>query len=177
MTYSQVIENLSNSILQRFEEVYHSVEIFTNDKDEKLPVVSSDYDIVLAPTDQRETIYIRRNGDDEVVDDLKLTSCGKAYKMRSSLRIVFFKDHAKQHNKILSQLMQSVLINGTKLKGVIRDKFKLQKDESTGDYKFDESTAYFAIDIYALWHLIPDTCDDDFCIELENPLKKCTVVV
>lgn len=176
MTYSEVILNLANSILLRFDEVHHSVEIFTNDEGKKLPVLSSDYDTVLAPTDQREIIYIRRNGDDEVLEDAKLSSCSKGYKMRSSLRIVFFKDHAKQHGKILSELMQSVLIGGTKLKAIVQDKFKLLKDESSGEYTFGASTAYFAIDIYALWLLVPDTCENDFCTELENPLKRCLVV-
>lgn len=177
MTYSEVIVSIANSIILRFDEVFHSVELFTNDAGEKLPVLSSNYDTDLAPTDQREIIYIRRNGEDEVIDELKLSGCGKSYRMRSSIRIVFFKDHADQHGKILTQLMQSVLITGTKLQKVIQDKFKLLKDESSGEYKFDATTAYFAIDIYALWLLIPDTCEQDFCIELENPLKKCPVVV
>lgn len=178
MTYAQVIENLSNSILQRFDEVFHSAEIITNDKAEKMPAISkADEWFDLAPTDQRETIYIRRNGEDEVIEELKIGSCGKSYKMRSSLRVVFFKDHAKQHTKIYSHLMQAVLITGTKLQKVIQDKWKLLKDESSGEYNFGATTAYFAIDIYALWLLVPDTCDQDFCIELENPLKKCPVVV
>lgn len=178
MTYTQVIENLSNSILQKFDEVFHSAEIITNDKAEKMPAISkADEWFDLTPTDQRETIYIRRNGEDEVIEDLKIGSCGKSYRMRSSLRVVFFKDHAKQHNKILSQLMQSVLITGTKLQKITQDKWKLMKEESSGEYNFGATTAYFAIDIYALWHLIPDTCDEDFCIELENPLKRCPVVV
>jgi hypothetical protein len=172
MTYQEVILSISNSLLQRFDEVYHSAEVFTNDAGKKIPVLSNDYEVNLSPTDQRETIYIRRNGDDEVLEELKLGSCGKAYKMRSQLRIVFFKDKAELHNKILSDLMQSVLITGTKLNKVIRDKFKLLKDESSGDYNFGATTAYFAIDIYALWILNPDTCEQDFCTELENPLYK-----
>lgn len=176
MIYSDIILNLSNSILRHFDTVFHSAEIFTNDDGKKLPVLSSDYDTVLAPTDQREIIYIRRNGDDEVLEEAKISSCAKSYKMRSSLRIVFFKDHAKQHGKILSNLMQSVLIGGTKLKAIVQDKFKLLKDESSGEYTFGASTAYFAIDIYAMWLLVPDTCENDFCIELDNPLKRCPVV-
>ena len=97
--------------------------------------------------------------------------------MRSTLRIVYFEDHVEKHNEILSKLMQSVLIGGTKLKSIIRDKFKLLKDESSGEYNFGPTTAYFAIDIYALWELKPDTCLEDFCVTLENPLKKCVAVV
>ena len=106
------------------------------------------------------------------MEELKLGSCVKSYRMRSQLRIVFFRDHVKDHSKILAQLMQSVLVSGTKLNRIIRDKWKLQKDESTGDYNFGATTAYFAIDIYAMWELSKDTCDEDFCIDIQNPLKK-----
>jgi hypothetical protein len=175
MKYSEIIQNLSNNILTNFDEVYHSAEIIVNDTGIKQPAVSfKDEWISLAPTDQKETIYIRRNGDDEVSEELKFGSCGKAYKMKSPLRVVYFKDHAKNHNEILTKLMQSVLIGGTKLSRIIRDKWKLQKDESSGDYNFGADTAYFAIDITAVWQITNDTCEEDFCAELENPLnKKC----
>lgn len=177
MTYSEIIQNLSENLLVHFDEVFHSAEIVTTDK--KFPAVSiADEWIFLAPTDQKETIYIRRNGDDEVLEELKLGSCGKSYKMRSSLRIVFFKDHAKKHSEILSKLMQAVLIGGTKLNRIIQDKWKLEKEESSGGYNFGATTAYFAIDIYALWALQPDRCSQDFCLDITNPLKKepCPVV-
>jgi hypothetical protein len=177
MIYNEVIELLSNNLVEKFDQVYHSAEIITTDHG-KFPAVSiKDEWVNLTPTDQYFTLYIRRNGDDEVVEDLKLGSCVKSYKMRSTLRIVYFEDHATNHNEILSKLMQSVLVSGTKLKSITRDKFKLLKDESTGDYNFGATTAYFAIDIYALWFLQPDICENDFCITLENPLKKCPVAV
>lgn len=174
MKYSTIIENLSNSIIIKFDEVFHSAELITIN-DVKKPMVAVDKWIDLAPSDTKEIIYIRRNGDDEVMKDAKISSCSKAYEMRSQLRIVFFKDHAEKHNEILSKLMQSVLISGTKLNKIIRDKYKLLKDESSGDYNFGPKTAYFAIDIYALWILQTDTCEDDFCLTLENPLTKCPV--
>lgn len=177
MKYSEIIENLSNSILINFDEVWHSAEIVkADDTFPGAPLDDENWEN-LAPADNKgETIYIRRNGDDEVVEELKIASCGKSYKMRSQLRIVFFKDHVEKHNEILHKLMQSVLISGTKLNKVIRDKYKLLKDESSGEYSFGPNTAYFAIDIYALWHLVPDTCENDFCLTIENPLKKCIVV-
>lgn len=181
MTFSEVIQNLAGNIIVNFDEVYTNAEI-VNITDagkltEKFPAVSvADEWINLVPTDQRETIYIRRNGDDEVVEELKLGSCVKSYRMRSQLRIVFFKDHAKNHNEIIAHLMQAVLVTGTKLKSIIRDKWRLQKDESSGDYNFGATTAYFAIDIYALWTLQTDTCEEDFCIDIQNPLRKNEVV-
>lgn len=178
MTYAETIENLSNNLLFYFDEVYHSVEITINDKGEKMPSapIGGKY-IDLPFTDQRETIYIRRNGDDEVQDDLRLSSCDKGYKMRTQLRIVYARDHIEKHNEILTHLMQAVLTGGTKLNRIIQDKWKLQKEESSGDYNFDATSAYFALDIYALWTLQPDTCEQDFCIDIINPLKKCPVVV
>jgi len=175
LTFSDIIQNISNNVIVYFDEVYHSTEFFVNDKGEKIPGVPNNDDWTdLSPTDQKETIYIRRNGDDEVMEELKMGSCVKSYKMRTLLRVVFFKDHAEKHNEILARLMQSVLIQGTKLSKVIRDKFKLHKEESpNGDYNFGAKTAYFAIDIYAMWELKPDTCEEDFCTEIKNPFTKC----
>ncbi len=173
MNYSEIITKIANNLLVSFDEVWLNAEIVTNDKQERFPAVSiADEWISLVPTDQKETLYIRRNGDDDVLEEFRLSSCGKAYKMRSSLRIVFFKDHANNHGEILFNLMQAVLTTGTKLKGIVRDKFKLKKEESSGDYNFGATTAYFAVDIYALWDLIPDTCEQDFCADIINPLKK-----
>lgn len=177
MRYSDIIQNLASNLLTHFDVVYHSVEIVK--ADETFPAVSiADEWINLSPTDQREVVYIRRNGNDEVSGQLKIVSCSKAYQMQTPLRIVYFKDHAKKHNEILSKLMQSVLIGGTKLKSIIQDKWKIQKDESSGNYNFGATTAYFAIDIHAIWELQPDICDEDFCLEITNPLKKelCPVV-
>lgn len=179
MTYSDTILALSNRLLYYFDEVYHSAETITNDEGIKQPAIAlNDEWISLTPSDQKETIYIRRNGDDEVLQELKVSSCSKSYQMRSSLRIVFFRDHAKKHNEIIRNLLQSILVSGVKLKTVIRDKFKLLKDESSGDYNFGATTAYFAIDIYIIWNLVPETCDNDFCLDIDNPLKKesCRVV-
>lgn len=178
MTYNEVIKNLSDNILLHFDEVYHSADTIVNDKGIKMPAIAlNDEYLTLAPTDQREIIYIRDNGDDQVLEELKIGSCIKSYRMQSPVRIVYFKDHAKNPDKILSDLVQSVLINGTKLKAIISNKWKLLKEESSGDYNFGATTAYFAIDLYVLWHLVPDNCEEDFCSTLENPLKKCPVAV
>jgi hypothetical protein len=179
MTYPEIILNIATHILVNFDEVFHSVELIQNEQGERLPAYpfGDDYpDVVFS--DQKETIYIRRNGDDEVVEELKISSCGKAYKMRTPLRIVYSKDHAKNHTDIIFKLMQSVLMNGTKLKGIVRDKWKLQKDESTAKLNLGATSAYFAIDIYAFWQLLPDNCEQDVCVEIDNPLKKesCPVV-
>lgn len=175
MTYTQTIENISNSILQSFDEVYHSVEIIQNDKGERLPAYpQNDEYIDVVFSDTKETIYIRRNGDDEVQDELKISSCSKSYKMRTPLRIVYSNDYAKNHSEIIFKLMQSVLIGGTKLKGIVRDKFKLAKDESTAKLNLGATSAYFAIDVYAYWNLANDSCEQDFCVDIVNPLKRQT---
>jgi hypothetical protein len=173
MTYAETIMQLANNLLVSFDEVYHSAEIISNDKNERFPAITQgDEWIDLSPSDQREIIYIRRNGGDEVAEEFKLSSCVKSYKMRSNLRIVYFKDHANNSEEVLFKLMQAILINGTKLKTINRDKFKLLKEETSGKYNLGANTAYFAIDIYALWDLVPDTCDQDFCANIDNPLKK-----
>lgn len=177
MNYKEVIESISNNLINYFDEVYHSAEIIINDEGIKEPAISkNDEWISLVPTDQKEIIYIRRNGDDDVWEDLKIGSCIKSYKMRTPLRIVYFKDHCNNQDEIMFKLMQSVLISGTKLRSIIRDKWRLQKEESSGEYNLGATSIYFAIDLLAFWELKPDTCQEDFCVELENPLKKCLVV-
>jgi len=173
MSYKEIIQSLVESLLINFNEVYYNAETIVNDDGQRLPAIPKlDEYISLAPTDQKETIYIRRNGDDEVMEENRIGSCVKSYKMRTPIRIVYFQDHAKQHNKIINDLMQAVLIGGTKLGKIKLDKWKLHKEESSGDYHFGAQTAYFAIDIYAIWILDPSTCEEDFCFEEENPLKK-----
>ena len=177
MTYSEIIEVIANNLSERFCEVYHSAElIFTTDasnKQVKFPAINQDKEwIRLAPEDIEETIYIRRSGDDEVFEELKLGSCSKAYKMRSPLRIVYFRDNSKK-DEPLFKLMQSVLLMNTKIRSIIRDKWKLLKAESSGDYSFKPTTVYLAIDIYAIWELKSDVCEQDFCIDIPNPIIKC----
>lgn len=179
MIYSEIILNLSNSLLQNFDEVFHSVEIIQNEKGERIPAYpfADEYkDVVFSDT--KETVYIRRNGDDEVQSEENISSCRKSYKMRTPVRIVYSKDFAADHPNIVFKLMQSVLISGIKLKGIVRDKFKLQKDESTGKLNLGATSAYFAIDVYVLWQLLPDSCEQDICVDTPNPLKKelCLVV-
>lgn len=176
MSYTEIIQSLSINLSKYFDTVYHSAEI-VNLKDKKFPAIGNvnEWD-ELSPTDQKEIVYIRRNGDDQMWEEQRVSSCSKDYKMRSKLRIVYFKDNANNPEEILFKLMQSVLITGTKIESIIRDKYKLQKDESSGEYSFKATTAYFAIDIYAFWNLSHNVCEQDFCIELDNPVKKCVTV-
>jgi hypothetical protein len=179
MNYSESILNLANNLLQNFSEVFHSVEIIQNDKGEKLPAYPvGDEFIDVVFSDTKETVYIRRNGDDDVQEELRIGSCMKSYKMRTPVRIVYSKDFAQDHTNILFKLMQSALTNG-KLRGIVRDKFKLQKDESTGKLRLGATSAYFAIDLYIFWQLMPDSCEQDLCVDIQNPLKResCRVAV
>lgn len=179
MNYPDIITTIAQRLLESFDEVYHSAEIIQTDKG-KFPAISQgDEWISLTPTDQQEILYIRRNGDDQVYDELRIGSCIKSYKMATPLRIVYFKDHAKDPGKALYKAMQSILIGGTKLSGIIQDKFRLLKDESSGDYNLGATTVYFAIDISARWDLDPQHCEEDFCVDIINPLKKvpCPAVV
>lgn len=171
MKYSEIIEFIAYSIADRFSEVYHSAEIVISDSLKQPAIAVGDEWISLVPTDQKEIIYIRRNGDDETVSDSEIGSCAVSYKMRTPLRIVYFKDHVESHDEIISRLMKSLLLTNVKLRSIVRDKWKLLKEESSGDYKFGASTAYVAIDVYAIWRLLPSNCDEDFCLKIDNPLK------
>jgi len=173
MTFNEVIQLILDKLVNNFDEVYHSAEIVVTDKEKFPAAIGANEWIDLSPSDQKETVYIRRNGDDEYYGDLGVGSCVVAYKMRTPLRIVYFRDHVDEQNSLIAKLLQSSLIGHTRLRSIIRDKWKLQKDESTGNYNFGPDTAYFAIDIYANWQLQPDTCEDDFCVSIDNPFKKC----
>lgn len=175
MNYANTIAQISTNLAKYFDNVYHSAELVFNDKNLKIPAIPSNDDwIDLSPSGERETVYVRRNGDDAMVFQQGIGSCAKAYKMRTPLRIVYFQDRTAFHFGILSKLMQASLIQNTTLNRVIRDKWKLAKEESSGDYPMGASTAYFAIDIDMMWDLLPDSCDNDFCITLDNPLKQCS---
>ena len=175
MNYAETISQISLNLSKYFDNVYHSAELIYNDKNQKTPAVPvSDEWVDLSPTDQKETVYIRRNGDDSMVYQQGIGSCAKAYKMRTPLRIVYFQDHTNLHYGIISKMMQAVLIQHTTLTRVIRDKWKLAKEESSGEYAMGATTAYFAIDIDMLWDLLPDDCENDFCVEVDNPLKQCS---
>ena len=164
MNYADTISKLYKNLSSYFECVFTNAEIIINDRGVKFPGVPEGEEWKnLSPSDQEQTIYIRRNGDDEVLRELKLSSCSKSYTMRTPLRIVFFKDHAEDHGKIVFNLMQSVLITNSELKAVKRDKLRLLKDESSGNYKFSGTTAYFGVDLYVIWELVSDNCEQDFC--------------
>lgn len=177
--YSTILMNIITNILNYFDEVYHNAELLITDTGIKKPVITSNNEwISLVPSDKKEILYLRRNGDDIKVTNLGIGSCAKSYIMSSPMRLVYFKDHSKDPDKSLTYLMQSSLIQGTELKTIIRNKFKLLKDESSGDYNFRPSTAYFAIDFSIVWNLVPSDCEQDFCIDIANPFKRelCPVV-
>lgn len=177
--YSEILFFLLNNILVNFDEVYHSAEIIINDKGIKMPAIPiGDEWKDLSPTDQREIIYLRRNGDDVNTASLGIGSCRKSYLMATPVRLVYFKDHCKNARKALNDLIQSVLVGGTNLRSISQNKWKLLKEESSGDYTFGGTTAYFAIDFNLMWNLIPDACSEDFCNDIDNPLIKqsCPVV-
>ncbi len=176
MKYREVILNIANKLAEVLgEDIYHSAEIVSADQ-MKFPAVATKEEWKnLAPSDQYGVVYIRRNGSDLVLEELRMGSCVKAYKMQTGVRIVYFRDFEPNQNKIISQLLQSTLISGVKLNKMSIDKWALQKEESSGEYNFGPSTAYFAIDINVYWELMPNNCDEDFCIDDENPIKKCAI--
>lgn len=181
MTYTDIIGSLVNRLAENFAEVYHSAEqvrIFDNGKlSEFFPAINHGKEWVkLAPEDIHDTIYIRRAGEDSVADQMRIGSCVKAYKMRTPLRIVYFKDNGNSQ-QALFYLMQAVLSQSVALTTIIRDKFKLMREESNGAYNFSPATVYLAIDVSIIWDLLSDKCDQDFCVKLDNPVKKCDPII
>jgi hypothetical protein len=181
MKYNEVIQSIANRLSQTFCEVYHSAEIikiFDNGQiTEQFPAIDRGKEwITLAPTDVKDTIYIRRNGDDSYSEEVKMGSCMKAFKMRTPLRIVYFNINGNTERSLFN-LMQGVLTQSVRISGIVRDKFKLLREESSGEYNFKPTTVYVAVDVYAIWDLFPDNCEKDFCIELPNPIQKCEPII
>jgi hypothetical protein len=181
MKYNAIITALAEGLSAYFDEVYFDAELITNGNGLKLPAIPKGADwLTLEPTDQQERIYIRRKGDDDIQERYNLGSETFAYNMKSTLRIVYFRDRvpANEAGRALHNMMRGALAKHTKLLKIIRDKWKLLKEESSGDYTFGPDTLYFAIDVTVMWDLIPETCEQDFCVALNNPLKKvsCPVV-
>lgn len=181
MNYSDTITFVANSLAKKFSEVYHSAEIINIFEAGKIvdrfPAINKDGEwIPLSPTDVKDTIYIRRIGDDTVNQEARLGSCMKSYVMNGQLRIVYFNMNGDSARSMFD-LLQSVLIQGVKVVRVVRDKFKLLQDESTGEYNFSPKTVYLAVDITIYWDLFPDTCEQDFCVSVDNPIKKCAPII
>ncbi len=181
MIYKDIIEALVLRLAEKFGEVYHSAEIVTifdqGKITEKFPAINLGKEwLSLAPTDVTDTIYIRRNGDDSMSQEIAIGSCAKAYKMRTPLRIVYFNDNGNSEQALFN-LMQATLSQSIKPVTIIRDKFKLLRDESMGEYNFSPTTVYLAIDVNIFWDLMADRCDQDFCITVDNPVKKCEPIL
>ena len=178
MKYNEVILSVANKLAEKFPVVYHSAYLVTiqdGDVIHKFPAVDHGKEWVqLAPTDVNDTIYIRRNGDDFMSEELKLGSCMKAFKMRTPLRVVYFATSGNEP-KIMFDMMNSLLGQSMKIVGIVRDKFKLLRDESNGQYNFTNDV-YLAIDIHIFWDLFPDNCEQDFCVTVDNPVQKCVTV-
>lgn len=181
MTYADVIQKLVTNLAGNFSKVFHSAELITIIDQgkivDKYPAINVDKEwLELAPTDMNDMIYIRRNGDDSLFKELQIGSCTKAYKMRTPLRIVYFNMNGNAE-KSLFYMMQAVLTQSTTPVFIIRDKFKLFREESMGDYNFSPTTVYLAIDVNVFWDLLSDKCDQDFCVKLDNPVQKCEPIL
>lgn len=180
MKYNEIILSVANRLAEKFSQVYHSAYIVNiQDKDQvhKFPAIDKGNDwLNLSPADIQDTIYIRRNGDDIMSEEVRIGSCMKAYKMRTPLRVVYFNSWGDEA-KIMFDMMNSLLGQSIKITGIVRDKFKLLRDESNGEYSFGSRDVYLAVDINIFWDLFPDTCDQDFCVSVDNPVKKCDPII
>lgn len=179
MKYNEIILSVANKLAENFSAVYHSAYLVTiqdGDQVHKFPVIDHGKEwITLSPQDVNDTIYIRRNGDDALNEEVRIGSCMKAFRMRTPLRVVYFNTTGNEP-QVMFKLMNSLLGQSIKITGIIRDKFKLLRDETSGQYNFSNDV-YVAIDIQVFWDLFPDRCEQDFCVSVDNPIKKCDPII
>jgi hypothetical protein len=154
--------------------VYHSVEIVRDEKEEKYPAYKQGAEqFYIGPDDSKLMYgYIRQNGTVQVVDQKMESGCSKIYKVSAPHRVVVFKDkEAGNFDALVQQLLFCVFVKDVVLVSFTNDAFKLAQQESPmGDFAFDATTFYLAIDVKISVWLTERQCKEDSCIIHSNPI-------
>jgi hypothetical protein len=155
--------------------VYHSAELVVDSAGIKYPAykVGAEQFYVGPDDTQLMYAYIRPNGTAQVTDQ-KPESCGKLYKMAAPYRIVVFKDkEAGNFDALIQRLLIASFVKDVSLVSFTNDAFKLAQQEShMGDFAFDATTFYLAIDVKIFFWLSEKQCAEDACIIHSNPICK-----
>lgn len=157
--------------------VFHSVELIEDDKGVKFPAYKKgDEQYYVGPDDTRKMFaYIRQNGAATRAREDKEGSCSKMYLMQSPCRVVIFQDHTKEDFDALTRkLLRVGFIKDVSLVSFNANAFQLAKQESPiGDFAFDATTFYLAIDVLIKFWIFPNQCLSDECVIFPNPIKPC----
>ncbi|MEO7049879.1 MAG: hypothetical protein ABI091_31535 [Ferruginibacter sp.] len=155
-------------------QVYHSVELVEDKSGIKYPACKKGAEqYYVGPDDKKKMFaYIRQNGNVQTIEEILHGGCGKMYKVKIPLRIVVFHDHEKNDFDILVKKMLSfTYTKDISLLSFKTNAFQLGKEESPlGDFAFDATTFYLAIDVNVKMLMANSTCDEDACITHSNPI-------
>lgn len=155
--------------------VYHSVELLEDEKGIKYPGYKMGAEqFYVGPDDEKKMYaYIRQNGPTLKVDERLEGSCSKMYKMSSPQRVVIFQDHVKDN---FDGMIKRFLAVGF-LKDVTLVSFNnnlpqlLRQEAKVGDFKYDSTTFYLAIDLQVKFWISGHLCnDEDLCTVHPNPI-------
>ena len=155
-------------------EVFHSVELVEDKTGVKFPAYQKGNEqYYVGPDDSKSRFaYIRQTGPVKPVDLTMEGSCSDLTKLSVPLRIVVFKDHEyENHDALIQRLLSFTFLKDVKLVSFNNNAFQLGKQESpVGDFAFDATTFYLAIDISARIWISAKMCAEDPCALHPNPI-------
>jgi hypothetical protein len=154
--------------------VYHSVELVEDKNGVRFPAYKIGAEqFYIGPDDTMKMFaYIRSFGQAVRQEEIKDGSCSKLYKMSAPHRVVIFQDHATGNfDAMINKLLSLSFIKDISLVAYSNNAFQLGKQESPiGDFAFDATTFYLAIDVQIKFLIFSDKCDEDPCINYPNPI-------
>lgn len=157
-------------------EVYHSVELIEDKTGAKFPAYQKGNEqFYIGPDDSLGRFaYIRQTGPAKAANIDLQGSCSGMAKLAVPLRVVVFKDNEKEnHDALLQRLLAFTFMKNVNLVSFTSNSFQLGKQESpVGEFAFDATTFYVAIDVIVNIIITATMCKDDTCKLYPNPICK-----
>lgn len=154
--------------------VYHSAELVADEKGLKFPAYKiGNEQFYIGPDDTKKMFaYIRQTSAAVRIREDMLGGCYKLYRIYAPHRIVIFQDHVKEDFDLLSRKMLAAsFLKDVSLVSFNNNAFELAKQESPiGQFSFDATTFYLAVDLQIKLTLTIDNCITDTCIVYPNPI-------
>lgn len=162
---------LSTGLLTAF---YHSVELVEDKEGKKYPAYKIGAEqFYCGPDDTKQMFgYIRQSGAATKLEEKLEGGCNKMYKVAIPHRIVIFKDQEERNfDSLVQKLLRVSFAHNVGFVSFNTNAFQLGKEESPiGNFAFDATTFYLAIDIQIKMWLSIRMCDEEECITYPNPI-------
>ena len=157
--------------------VYHSVKLHADEAhSNKYPVYAKGAEeFYIGPDDKKNRFaYIRQTGPVTKGEERLESSEQKMYFLLAPNRIVVFKDREKENvDRLIRKLLATCFTENISLVSYQHDAFKLAKQETPiGNFSFDATTFYLAIDVQIRWWIDAKDCEEESCIVYPNPICK-----